>query len=49
MEAGGIILVHDYFSEAYKGVQNAVEEFARGNTVQLFPIGDSMSIAMIKV
>lgn len=49
METGGIILVHDYFSDAYKGVESAVEEFvAKMRDVQLFPIGDSISIGLLK-
>lgn len=49
METGGIILVHDYFSEAYKGVESAVEQFVKKEkVVHLFPIGDSISIGIIK-
>lgn len=51
METGGIILVHDYFSDAYKGIESAVEDFAVkvNDAVQVFPIGDSISIGLIKV
>lgn len=50
MELGGIILIHDYFSDAYKGVESAVEEFARKTSgVYLFPIGDSISIGILRV
>lgn len=50
MEQGGVVLVHDYFSEAYKGVENAVEEFVeKEKDAHLFPIGDSISIGMLKV
>lgn len=49
METGGIILVHDYFSDAYKGVESAVEEFAaKTRDARLFPIGDSISIGLLK-
>ena len=50
MEKGGIILVHDYFGDIYKGVRSAVEEFRKESVIEipLFPIGDSISIAMIK-
>lgn len=50
MEPGGIILIHDYFSDAYKGVGSAMEEFARKiSGAYLFPIGDSISIGVLKV
>lgn len=50
MEAGGIILIHDYFSDAYKGVASAVKEFVgKTNHAHLFPIGDSISIGILKV
>ncbi len=49
MEKGGVILVHDYFSEAYKGVGRAVSEFIKEENVYLFPIGDSISVGIIKV
>lgn len=48
MEVGGVILVHDYFSEEYEGVQNAVKEFCAREAISLFPIGDSVSIGIIK-
>ena len=49
METGGIILVHDYFSEEYSGVKCAVEEFRYERRVQYFPIGDSVSIGLLKI
>lgn len=49
METGGIILVHDYFSEEYSGVKCAVEEFRLINGIQYFPIGDSVSIGLLKI
>jgi hypothetical protein len=48
LEKGGIILIHDYFSEEYKGVKRAVDEFRFEKDISVFPIGDSISIAMIK-
>ena len=47
MEKGGVILVHDYFSEAYKGVGRAVSEFIKEENVYLFPIGDSISVGTL--
>jgi hypothetical protein len=43
---GGIILIHDYFSEGYKGVKDAVKEFDRKNGINIFPIGDGISIGI---
>ncbi|ECP7610347.1 methyltransferase [Campylobacter jejuni] len=48
MVAGGIILVHDYFSLGYIGVKKAVDEFCHKNNINCFPIGDDISIAMQK-
>lgn len=48
MERGGIILIHDYFGETYKGVRSAVEEFRATKKVPLAPIGDGISIMLIK-
>jgi len=43
----GIILVHDYFSEGYKGVKEAVKIFSQNNRrIKLFPIGDGISIGI---
>ena len=48
MVAGGIILIHDYFGDAYKGVKKAVSEFNEIQEVplKLFPIGDDLSIGI---
>jgi len=45
---GGIIVVHDYFNINYKGVKQAVDEFASVRGLSPFPIGDTISIAFIK-
>lgn len=45
---GGVILVHDYFSKAFKGVKEAVKEFAKQQNVKFVPIGDTLSIAIRK-
>lgn len=47
MVKGGVILVHDYFS-MLEGVEKAVEEFLAKNKLSAIPIGDRMSIAIIK-
>lgn len=47
MVKGGIILIHDYFSQGYRGVKEAVMEFAKKtNGIKLFPIGDGISIGI---
>lgn len=50
MEKGGIILVHDYFSDGYEGVNVALKKFIleSGNQIVPFPIGDHVSIAIQK-
>lgn len=49
MEAGGIILVHDYFTDDFKGVKQAVDEYIaskKNERLFLLPIGDGVSIAI---
>jgi hypothetical protein len=48
MVAGGIILVHDYFSWSCRGAGEAVDEWRRKNDVVFTPIGDGMSVATVK-
>lgn len=50
MVHGGIILIHDFFTKGYDGVNIAVKEFIeeRGNEIIPFPIGDGVSIAIQK-
>lgn len=48
MVDGGVILVHDYFSKAFKGAKAAVREFAKQQNVKFVPIGDTLSIAIRK-
>lgn len=50
MSAGGIILVHDYFSEIFPNVENAINDFEleSGNMIRKMPIGDDISMAIIK-
>jgi hypothetical protein len=44
MVRGGVILVHDYFSEVYKGVKQAVYEFNKKvEGAKIYPIGDGIS------
>jgi hypothetical protein len=44
MVKGGVILVHDYFSGACKGVRKAVNEFESIINKQPMPIGDGLSV-----
>ncbi len=50
MVKGGIIIVHDYFSIGYEGVNAALDEFLEGIDEMIipFPIGDGISIAVQK-
>lgn len=47
---GGVILVHDYYSEGYDGINKAVLEYEEeiGKRLYGIPIGDSCSIAFVK-
>lgn len=52
MVRGGVILIHEYFSAGYVGVKKAVNEFAHKFGLcdfQKLPIGDNLSIAIIKI
>jgi hypothetical protein len=44
----GVLLVHDYYNDQLPGVKQAVDEFIAYNSAGLFPIGDAMSVAVIK-
>lgn len=50
MVCGGIILIHDYFSEAYPCVEMAVKAYKKqtGKTLCCTPIGDDISLAIVK-
>ncbi len=50
MVKGGIILIHDYFSESYPNVEQAVYKFQEelGEPLKITPIGDGFSLAVIK-
>lgn len=50
MVEGGIILIHDYFTEIYPNVEKAVDDFERLMDLKLhkMPIGDDISLAIIK-
>lgn len=50
MVRGGIIVLHDYFSDAYPNVRLAVEDFQKEtrSELRLCPVGDDISMAVIK-
>lgn len=49
MMHGGVVLIHDYFTEFYHGVREAVEKFEQKQNMKLvkMPIGDGISLAII--
>jgi len=49
LKKGGVILVHDYFHPSYRGVKEAVTEFAKENNTHFIPIGDSLSVALLRM
>jgi hypothetical protein len=44
MVKGGVLLIHDYFSGAFKGVKSAVDEFNENKGYPVLPIGDGLSV-----
>lgn len=50
MVDGGVILIHDYFSDIYPNVQSAVSDFEErlGQKLKMMPIGDDISLAIVK-
>lgn len=50
MCAGGVIAIHDFFSEAYPNIEQAIYEYEEeiAERLCLSPIGDDISIAIIK-
>lgn len=50
MEIGGIITIHDFFSDAYPNVETAVFDFEKeyGEKLMIFPIGDDISVGIIR-
>lgn len=48
MVQGGVILIHEYFSKGYKGVKKAYEDFSADKNIISLPIGDNLSLAIIK-
>ena len=50
LSGGGIILIHDYFSDAYPNLRQAVEDYETeiGKKLPKMPIGDDISIAITK-
>jgi len=47
MVEGGIVLIHDYFSHDFKGVEKAVKDYEKQHgALRTFPIGDGISIGI---
>lgn len=47
MAPGGVILVHDYYGSAYKGIKDAVDEFlSQHNDLHKLPLGDLFSVVI---
>ena len=46
MIQGGVILIHDYFSETYRGVKEAIRVYTEKTGKNFFPIGDAYSVAI---
>ena len=48
MAKGGVILVHDYFSEEFKGAKEAVRAFeSKAGRLHLLPVGDLLSVGIL--
>ena len=47
-EKGGILISHDYYTESYSGVAQAIDEYV-GEHPQLrrIPVGDGLSVMLI--
>ena len=50
MVKNGVVLIHDFFDETdtFPNLKKAVIKFAEENDVRMIPIGDNLSIALIK-
>ncbi len=49
MVTGGVILIHDYFADNFRGVRQAVDEYMKNRKreeLRMMPIGDGISIAI---
>ncbi len=49
MITNGVILVHDYYAENFKGPKNAVDKFIEENNgrYSIYPIGDGFSVMVV--
>lgn len=50
MRDGGVILIHDYFTESYPNIEKSIDDFEAeiGHRLYKMPIGDDISMAIIK-
>jgi O-methyltransferase len=48
LEKGGYIFIHDYFNDIFSGTKKAVLEYQKEQMLHCVPLGDGISIAIIK-
>lgn len=48
LEKGGLICIHDYFADTFLGIKKAVDEFCDNNNVSIMPVGDNISVSILK-
>ena len=50
MKTGGVILIHDYFTESYPNIEKSIDDYESEIGIRLskMPIGDDISMAIIK-
>lgn len=46
--SGGAIFIHDYFDTTYTGVRKAVLEFSKRENASFSPLGDGLSVCIVK-
>jgi O-methyltransferase len=49
LEKGGYIFIHDYFNDIFSGTKKAVLEYKNIEKIHCVPLGDDMSIAIVRM
>jgi O-methyltransferase len=49
LEKGGYIFIHDFFTDVFTGVRQAVLEYKEKTNIAFIPLGDDCSIAIVKL
>jgi O-methyltransferase len=49
LERGGYIFIHDFFNENFPGTKKAVLEYKNIENIHYVPLGDTLSIAVVKM